>query len=94
MDGYTYDEWLAVERLRALMEYRGRRLLLDKATAKERRRLAAAREANHGGLGPSLGHEESVLCTVQRGAVTLSVNFVVFISRVPEQAFAVVVAEH
>ena len=61
VDGYTYDEWLAMERLRTLRDYRGRRLQLDRAAAEERRRLAAAREgeALHGILRPSLGHDES-----------------------------------
>ena len=43
MDGYTYDEWLAMERLRSLGEYRGRKLDLGRKAAEERRRLIETR---------------------------------------------------
>ena len=43
MDGYTLDEWLAMERLRSLMRHRELKLDLMRRTEEARRRLIAAR---------------------------------------------------
>ena len=53
MDGYTYDEWLAMERLRSLREYRERKLDLGRKAAEERRSLIATRLVSV--LGDKLG---------------------------------------
>ena len=44
MDGYTYEEWLAMERLRSLSEYRRQKLDLGRRAKEERRRLIATRD--------------------------------------------------
>ena len=43
VDGYTYEEWLAMERLRSLREYRRQKLDLGRRAKEERRRLIATR---------------------------------------------------
>ena len=43
MDGYTHEEWLAIERLRSLMRHREVKLDLMQRVAEARRRLIAAR---------------------------------------------------
>merc|ERR1711948_138279 len=43
VDGYTYEEWLAMERLRSLSEYRQQKLDLGRRAKEERRRLIATR---------------------------------------------------
>ena len=43
MDGYTHEEWLAMERLRSLMRHRERKLDLMQRAETARRRLIAAR---------------------------------------------------
>ena len=43
MDGYTLDEWLAMERLRSLMRHRELKVDLMRRAEEARRRLIAAR---------------------------------------------------
>ena len=43
VDGYTHEEWLAMERLRSLMRHRELKLDLMRRTEEARRRLIAAR---------------------------------------------------